>query len=147
MNKQQMLDAMDHAKKNHMSQMTKIESVIAGKEIANPTALGKMDCDCGIWFYSNKNMMKEILGAQLFEKLDLLHEKWHRDYVNIYNIYFKEENKSFLSKLIGSCKIDEMTKDKAKLYYSELKQDTDEILKVTEIAKRRVYAISDSKFH
>jgi len=146
MNKQQMLEAMEHAKQVHIAQMAKIESVMAGKEVTNPTALGKMDCDCGLWFYSNEKIMKEILGALLFDKLDAHHEKWHRDYANIYNIYFKEEKKGFFSKLIGAGKIDEMTKDKAKLYFSELQQDTEELLQATEVAKRRVNALSDSKF-
>ena len=141
-----MLDAIENAKQIHVAQMDKIQSVIDGKKVDNPTALGKMDCECGVWFYSNEKRMKEILGAQLFDRLDQYHEKWHRDYVNIYDIYFKEEKKSFFSKFLGTNQPDEMMRDKAKLYYSELKKDTAELLKASESATRRVAALSDTKF-
>ena len=147
MTKDQMLDAIENAKTVHMQQMQKIESEIAGKKIDNPTALGKMDCACGVWFHANEAVMKEILGLQLFERLDEKHEQWHKDYASIYNIFFKkEEKKGLLSKIIGSSSSDSMKIDKAKLYYSDLKKDTQELLKVSDSALRRVAALNDSKF-
>ncbi len=142
-----MLNAIESAKLVHMQQMQKIESEIAGKKIDNPTALGKMECPCGIWFYSNEAVMKEVLGLQLFERLDEKHEQWHKDYASIYNIFFKKEKKKGLfSKIIGSSSSDSMKIDKAKLYYNELKKDTQELLHVAESAQRRITALNDSKF-
>jgi len=141
-----MLEALENAKAVHLAQMEKIASEIAGKKIDNPTALGKMECECGVWFYGHQEEMKAILGLQFFERLDKKHEKWHLDYSNIYNIFFKEEKKGFFSKMIGSSKHDMMELDKAQFYYSELKVDTQELLQVADAAIRRVSALSESKF-
>ena len=39
-----------------------------------------------------------------------------------------------------------MKLDKAKLYFSELQKDTEELLAISDSAIRRVSALSDSKF-
>jgi len=146
MTKLEMLEAIENAKQVHIAQMDKIKAVIAGKEIKRPTALGKMECECGIWFYSNAQQIKSVLGLQFFERLDRSHENWHRDYVSIYEIYFKEEKKGFFAKILGANKVDDLQKDKAKLYFLELQKDTEELLSVSEAAKRRISALNDSKF-
>jgi len=146
MTKVEMLEAIENAKHVHLEQMGKIKSEIAGKKVKNPTALGKMDCECGIWFHAHEKEMKSVCGLQLFERLDKSHEKWHIDYANIYNLFFKEEKKGLFSKIIGSSTSNEMKLDKAKLYFSELQKDTDELLAISESAVRRVSALSDSKF-
>jgi len=146
MTKSEMIEAIENAKLVHQEQMHKIESEIAGIRVENPTALGKMDCECGIWFHKHEKIMRDILGLQLFERLDKSHEKWHIDYVSIYNLFFKEEKKGVFTKIFGFGKVNEMTLDKAKLYYQELQKDTDELLKISDSALRRVAALSDSKF-
>ena len=146
MTKPEMIQAIENAKHVHIEQMNKIQSEIAGKKVTNPTALGKMECECGIWFHSHEKEMKNICGLQLFNRLDKAHEKWHIDYESIYKLFFKEEKKGLFSKIIGSSKPDEMTLDKAKYYYSELQKDTDELLTVSDSAIRRVSALSDAKF-
>jgi len=145
MDKITMIKALEDARKLHQLQMTKIQQLIAGKKIEHPTAVGKMDCECGLWFYGNKENLIAILGAQLFERLDKSHEAWHMEYRKIYNIFYKGEKKSFFSKLIGS-KVDTLELDKAKLYYSELQAITKELLHTAETAIRRVSALSDAKF-
>ena len=148
MNKKEMLGAIEHAKKVHLEEMHKISSVLKGNEVQNPTPLGKMECECGVWFYSHEKEMKDILGAQLFERLDKHHENWHKEYHNIYNIFFKEEKKTgFLAKILKRDKVDSLTLDKAKLYFTELQKSTDELLKASESATRRISALKDSKFH
>jgi len=147
MTKSQMIDAIENAKNIHLEQMRKLELEISGKKIDNPTALGKMECECGVWFYTHEKEMKEILGLQLFSRLDKSHEKWHLDYANIYKLFFVEEKKGFFSKILASVKVDQMKLDKAKLYYTELQADTEELLNITESALRRVLALNESKFH
>ena len=146
MTKAEMLHAIENAKHIHLEQMNKIKLEISGKEVQNPTALGKMDCECGIWFYAHEKEMKNVCGLQLFERLDKSHEKWHIDYANIYNLFFKEERKGLFSKIIGFGKQNEMKLDKAKLYFSELQKDTEELLSVSDSAIRRVSALKESKF-
>lgn len=147
MTKEVMLQEIENAKHIHLEEMSKIESVIAGKKIDNPTALSKMECTYGIWFYGNAKEMQNIFGLQLFERLDKAHEKWHMNYASIYNLFFKkEEKKGLFSKLIGSGKPDEMTIDRAKLYFADLQKDTAELLAVSDAAIRRVGALNESKF-
>ena len=147
MTKEEMLSAMASLQGTHIAQMEKIKSAIAGKDIQNPTALGKLECECGIWFHKHEEQIKNILSLQLFERLDKNHEQWHVDYENIYNLFFKEEKKKgFFSKIINVSKSDMMKLDKAKLYFSELEKDTQELLNTSEIALRRVSALSEKKF-
>ncbi len=147
MTKLEMLDAIERAKKIHLEQMYKIKSVMQGENVDNPTALSKKECECGIWFYAHEKEMKDILGGQLFERLDRHHENWHQEYLNIYNIFFKEDkNPGLFSKMLGLDKIDSLTLDKAKLYFCELEDATDELLKASESAMRRVSALPDAKF-
>jgi len=146
MTKKEMLHAIEHAKHIHLEQMNKIKSEIAGKKVENPTALGKMECECGIWFYEHEEEMKNVCGLQLFERLDKSHERWHIDYANIYNLLFKEEKKGLFSKIMGSSNRSEMKLDKAKLYFSELQKDTEALLIASESAIRRVSALNNSKF-
>lgn len=147
MRKEEMLVAIESARETHKKQMDKIKALIQGKEVENPTALGKMECECGQWFYSNKDIMIKILGHQLFERLDKSHEKWHKDYSRVYDIYKNQEKKKtgFLSKLVGR-KMSALEFDKLKLYYKELSQITDDMFHEADTAMRRVAALPESKF-
>ncbi len=146
MTKQQILDAIENTKHIHLEQMQKIESALNGKSIEKPTALGKMECECGEWLYANKQEMIAILGMQFFERLDKQHETWHLDYVSIYNLLFLEKKKGLFSKVLSSINKDSMKIDKAKFYYVQLKKDTDELLNTADAAFRRVTALSNTKF-
>jgi hypothetical protein len=146
MTKSDMLKAIEAAEATHLEQMKKITAAISGQKVENPTALGKMECECGVWFYSNERIMKQILSPQLFDRLDLAHENWHQEYAHLYAIFFKDSQKGgFLSKIIKR-KIPKELYDKAKYYYKELQLATDELLHVTVSAKRRVMALPDAKF-
>jgi hypothetical protein len=146
MNKEETIEALENAKKLHIQQMDKIKALIQGEEIENPTPVGKMECDFGKIFYGKKDDFFHILGAQFYEKLDLLHEKWHIDYVKINTLFFQEKKGGFFSKLIGSNKINPLDYDKAKLYFVELSSITEELLRLLDASLRRVGALSDSKF-
>jgi len=144
--KSETLLALEKAKVLHQNQMDKIEQLLAGEIVETPTPIGKMECECGQWFYEVQDEMHKILGAQLFTKLDELHEKWHSEYVKIYDIFFKEKKKGFFAKLTGANKINPLEQDRAKLYFSELKETTNLLFSASDIAMRRVAALSDTKF-
>ncbi len=147
MKKNEMLQAIESARETHKKQMDKIREIVKGKEVEEPTALGKMECDCGQWFYSNKDIMIKILGHQLFERLDKIHEQWHKDYSRVYDIYQKHQKKKtgLFSKMIYR-NMNALESDKLKLYYKELSQITDELFREADTALRRVAALPDSKF-
>ncbi len=141
-----MVEAIESAKQTHIQQMKNIEEKIAGKMVTDSTALGKTECACGVWFYSHEKEMKEILGMQFFERLDKHHEQWHMSYASIYKM-FTQEKKGFFSKLLHSDESESMRMDRAKLYYSELQKDTEELIKSADAAIRRILALPESKFH
>ena len=146
MTKAQILESVKKAREAHLLQMDKIEAAIEGKAIKNPTAVSKKECDFGHWIYDESNKIKELIGVQFYEKLDAKHEQWHTEYLKIYNIFFKEKKKGLFSKLMGSSGIEPLELDKEKLYYTELKTTTQELLKALASAERRLEALSESKF-
>jgi len=147
MEKQLILEAIENAKTLHLQQMHKIENLIKGKEVEDPTPIAKTECLFGKFLYDDQNELYQMLGEQFFHKLDILHEQWHKQYFKIYNIYFNKSGGGFISKLFGSKKIDPLDADKAKLYFVELREITDELIHAIDVSKRRLTALSASKFH
>lgn len=146
MNKSDTLQALESAKKSHIKQMDKIEALLDGRHVENPTAVGKTECAFGQVFYGQKEEFFTLIGAQFYNKIDKLHEDWHMNYTKVYNLFFQEKSKGFFSKLIGSHKIDPLDYDKGKMYYVELNEITKELLQLLDTSIRRLEALSDSKF-
>ena len=146
MNKEITLRTLEDAKLKHLQQMEKIKLLVAHKSVETPTPLSKVECHFGQLFYGNKDSFYTIVGAQFYEKLDKLHEDWHKEYAKIYAIFFQENKNGFLNKLLGKDKIDPLQYDKAKLYYRELEAITQELVRLLDISLRRVQALSESKF-
>ena len=146
MNKEEMIESLQRAKKIHIAQMQKIESLLDGDSVENPTAVSKTECDYGKWFYGNKDQVMRIIGAQLYERIDKFHEEWHMGYVRIFNIFFKDKKEGLFSKLLGSHKANPLEIDKGRLYYLELNEVTKNLLSATDAAIRRVSALNESKF-
>jgi len=147
MTKEKTIESIQKAREAHMLQMNKIASIIKGENVDNPTAVSKNDCDFGHWIYDDSNQMKRLIGSQFYEKLDKQHNQWHTEYLRIYEIFFAGNKKGLLSKLLGRKSVDTLALDKAKLYHSELKVTTEELLKVLAAAERRLGALSESKFN
>jgi len=147
MNKEKTIEAIVNARKAHENQMKKIESLLKGKEVDNPTAVLKTECAFGKWLYDENSHLKEILGSIFYNNLESLHARWHIEYLRVFEIFFKPKKKGFFSKAFGSNKIDEMEFDKAKLYYSELETTTSELLKVITSSQRRLEALREEKFY
>jgi hypothetical protein len=147
MTRQEMLDAIEVAREIHKRQMDKVQHIIKGELSEDPTPLGKMECECGQWFYANKDLMTKILGFQMYERLDKTHERWHKDYSRVYDIYMEQQKRGngFFSKVLHK-NMDALEFDKLKLYYKELSEVTEELMRETDAAKRRVAALAESKF-
>lgn len=146
MTKQKTLETLEKARLSHLTQMNKIDSVLHNIKIARPTAVAQTECACGQWLYSTDIHIASLVGEQFYHKLESLHSQWHKQYFKIYQICFTDEKKGFFSKLLGSEDIDPMSIDKAKLYYAELQEITDELLKVLAMSKRRLEALNEAKF-
>lgn len=147
MDKAGTIEAIENARKAHEKQMKKIVALLNGKEVENPTAVLKTECDFGKWLYGDESNLKEILGALFYTNIETLHAKWHIEYSRLFEIFFKnEKKKGFFSKMFGSDKIDDMELDKAKLYYSELEGTTKELLQAIASSQRRIEALREEKF-
>ncbi len=146
MNKEEMTEALERAKRVHMHQMQKISSLLKGEVVENPTPVNKTECEYGKWFYGNKEQLVYILGIQLYERIDVLHEQWHYGYLRIHDLFFKESKKGLFTKLLKPSKVSGLDIDKGKLYYVELQEVTKALLNTTDAAIRRVSALNESKF-
>ena len=147
MDKIQTIEAIVNAKKAHEIQMKKIEALLNGKEVENPTAVLKTECDFGKWLYADDSQLKKNLGNLFYTNLDTLHARWHIEYSRLFKIFFNKKKSGLFSKMFGLKKMNEMELDKAKLYYSELEITTKELLKAIASAQRRIEALQESKFH
>ena len=148
MTKEDALTAIKKAREAHELQMEKIDAALNGKEIENPTAVEKTKCAFGKWLYDPQNHIQEIIGSQFYENIDVEHEKWHREYLRIFNILFKNaKKKGLFSKILGKSSVDPLEVDKAKLYYTELQETTNRLLKALGSAERRISALQETKFH
>ena len=146
MTKQQTLDTLEKARVSHLTQMNKIDSILHNIKIAKPTPVAQTECAFGQWLYSKDVHIESLIGEQFYRKIESLHSEWHKQYFKIYKICFLEEKKGFFSKILGSDGIEPMTLDKVKLYYVELQEITDELLKVLASSRRRLEALNESKF-
>jgi len=142
--KEIVLKNINAARESHLAQMTKLDLLINGSKVENPTPVSKDKCVFGKWFYSGDHL-KEYFGLQLYEKIDLLHTSWHAQYAKIYEIFY--EKKGGLMSKIFSSKPSQMDIDKANAYYDELKHITDDLLNTLKTCERRINALSDEKFH
>ena len=147
MDKEKTIEAVVNARKAHESQMKKIVALLKGKEVNNPTAVLKTECDFGKWLYADDSNLKELLGSLFYTNLENLHARWHIEYSRLFEIFFKNKKKTgFFSKMFGSDKVGDMELDRAKVYYSELEATTNELLKVIASSQRRIEALGEDKF-
>jgi magnesium-transporting ATPase (P-type) len=150
-NKTQCLENLQQAENSHKQAMHNLDIFLRSYAL-NPvtfeskTPLNKTECLFGQWFYTQKEI-KSHLGVQLYEKIDALHTNWHQQYAKIYEIFFQDnKKKSFLGKLFHKNNISESELDRAKAYYDDLQTITNSLLNQLQVAKRRITAMSDSKF-
>ncbi len=147
MDKTKTLESVINAKKIHELQMQKINTAIEGGVVSNPTSTSHTDCEFGQWLYHEDSNLRKILGALFYDKLELLHIQWHKEYAKVFEILFnKEEKKGFFSKFAKDVKISEMDMDRVKIYYSELATTTKELLQTIDASYRRLRALQESKF-
>lgn len=147
MRKNEMLEAIEAAKETHEQQMENIRKFVDGAEVASLTALNKMECEFGRWFYPNKEILTKTIGYQFFDRIDEAHERWHKEFSKISAVFqkYQEKQGGFFSKILKN-KIDPLEQDKLKFYYAELSSITDELLRDLESATHRVSALPESKF-
>lgn len=146
MNKALTLEKLAKIRKNHIAQTDKISTAVNGRKVSQPTALSSKECEFGEWLYDKENHLKDLLGSLFFEKLEALHEQWHKEYAKAYKILFEKQGTGLLSKFRSSPKIDSLELDKAKVYYTNLDEITSELLKILKLCEQRISALNENKF-
>ncbi len=105
MDKEKTLASIQNARRAHEAQMSKIKATINGERVENPTAVSKTKCDFGIWLYDDENHLRNILGSLFYDNMEVLHGKWHSEYLRIFEIFFQEQKKVFLQKYLGQLRL------------------------------------------
>ncbi len=148
MDKIQTIEKIQKVKKFHEFQMENLQDFLNGKHVEAPTCISKTQCEFGRWLYGNDNNIEKILGSQFYGSLDKLHTQWHQEYAKIYKLVCENKQKGFFTKFFGNCegRLDPLLLDKAKLYHEDLKEISQELLKVLVLCQRRVFAMNDSMF-
>ncbi len=141
MDKQQTLLSLEKSRRNLEFNLQTIKSLIDGKEVANIPSTNKHECMFGVWLYSKDNNLKNLLGGIFFRDLDVYYTQWYDEYTKIYILMFGEVFNTDKKK-----KITQMDIDKSKLYFSELSQTTDKLLRALNSSKRRLEALAEEKF-
>jgi uncharacterized protein YktA (UPF0223 family) len=151
MDKLQTVTLMEDLKLLHQFQMHKIKLLIDQKDVDELTDTSKLKSPVGKLLYPNERHLTNILGLIFFNKIDNFYDNWHKKYLKIYAIFKdhlveKNRKKGFFSKFAEVSKVSEMDIDEAKLYYSELISISSELISTLDMCKRRVSALSETKF-
>jgi len=147
MNKAHTVQSIINIIKDHNLKMRIIQDALKGQKIYETIPKEPKLCIFTIWLKDGDNHFKEILGTLFFGNLKKLHTQWYSEYIKIYNIFFKEEEKGILSRLLHAPKANEMDIDRAKLYYLDLEKYSQELLHSLASSKRRLEALNETKFH
>jgi len=140
--KEECIEQLERVKAAHLKLMNSIDMAIGGVDTHYYEPLSKYECTFGKWFYSS-DLAKIILGPQIYEKLEQTHAQWHQIYAKVYNLLFPK--KGLLGKIFqGKPKPQDI--DKAKAYYDDLQQLTNELVHKLEVAQKRAQALSETKF-
>jgi len=141
--KEAYLENIAKTQKELENKILQVELVLDGASAENLHLETKSECSFGKWLYQDEKV-KHHLGFQQYEKLDLLHTQWHTNYAKIYQIF--HQKKGLFGKLLGGSKPSPQELDKAKAYLDDLKVVTDELIRQLLSCKRRITALSESKF-
>ncbi len=141
--KKRCLENLQHIKKEHQKLLLAVELLVNGSSRESEDIKNPSPCSFEQWS-DNETLIKQRVGVQLFDKLTALHKQWHTTYFKIIDIYFPK-NKGLFGKLLSK-KPNQLEIDKAKSYLDDLQRIADEFFKTLDVSKRRIQALSDSKF-
>jgi len=133
MTKSDILQEVNKAKIAHKRWVKRADHLISGLPVDKEfIPLEATSCGFGRWLYSQGTLLRTIEATRyIIDEIEHHHDDLHDMYGEIYKLYFIiPENKSFLSKVLtfNSKKVTEKDKTKAKAYFKQLKQSSEELL-------------------
>ncbi len=131
MEKNEALKEMENAIEAHEEQLKTSRLMAYGMQVDEESAaLDERKCSFGRWLYRNMEWLKRFFGATTIEEIEKLHALWHSENRKIYEIYTRKKGGGLFGKLLGKSKrFEEGDLDRAKAYYAELKNITEELRK------------------
>jgi hypothetical protein len=145
MNKLEAIKEISEAKANHEIQMDKLERLFDGDVIHHPTPVDKTQCDFGKWLYGSKEKIKGVLGEELYEELDIYHDKWHRDYDEIHEAFYNKPKKNILYKVLHLDGMDPVTEKMTEFYHNEVRIDSLKLIDAIDASMAKVLSLPDTE--
>lgn len=147
MDQQALQAAIKKAKQSHMVQLDRIDCLIRGIPVStDPTPVSQKECLFGTWLYGNEPQLRELIFNQNFEEIERLHTLWHEEYARIHQVFYPE-TQGLLSKFMGKKQsASEQARERAKVYFNDLKNVTEQLIRKVESIEKRINALPASKF-
>ena len=146
MSRYEVISAIDSAKSAHNQQMDNVRALLKEGNIERMTAVQKVNCRFALWLQGSDFDVKKVLGEQFYIRLDMDQDEWHRDYRELYELFSKRQKQGFFSKMFIKDELTPIELKMAEFYHERLKTASNKLLNAVESAKRRVYAMPESKF-
>ncbi|HLD23092.1 MAG TPA: CZB domain-containing protein [Sulfuricurvum sp.] len=148
MDKTLTLQSLGDAKKAHVKWVQRAKLLIEGLAIdESAIPLNCTDCAFGEWFYSEGQKLNALGNMGCLNDIEKAHFILHDEYMQIFKIYFADNDRSFISKWFSSKKkISDKEKEIAKDHFLKLQAASDEVLDHIGRLERRLYAIPQSSF-
>ncbi len=142
------LQMLSDAKSTHISWVQRAQLLIDGLPIdKDAIPLSCSDCEFGKWLYREGQKLTSIGNIPYIDTIEKVHFDLHDHYMKIFRIYFADDNRSFLSKLLNSKKkISDQGKEMAQEYFVKLQAASEELLNLIGKLERRLCAIPESTF-
>lgn len=149
MDKAVTLQLLSDAKKAHVNWVQRAQLLIDGLPIdKDAIPLSCSDCEFGQWLYKHGQKLNTLGNVPQLGDIEKVHFDIHDQYMKIYKIYFADDDRTFLSKLLGSKKkISDQSQEMAKAHFKKLQIASDQLLLLIAKLERRLSAIPETTFN
>jgi len=140
MKKNEIVNQIRAARFAHVQWVQRAKSLVNGLAIKEEDIPLTPDvCVFGRWFYSDGQILLAIFNEKQVKELELLHNKLHEEYMNIFKIYFDLSNIGFLSKLLNSGKkITGQDRTQAAVHLCNLEKISDDLIRGLNIMETKI---------
>jgi len=149
MNKEEVLIHLREAKLAHKEWVQKAKLLIEGfKMDKNAIPVNATSCAFGKWFYSDAQKLNGLRNNPLecMQNVEDYHTRLHTIYLNIFKIYYSNDDKGFLKKLFGvKRRVTPTEKEIALNYYEEIEAVSKQLIDELNRMERRIIALSDEE--
>lgn len=149
MDKVNIINRINEAKKSHIDWVLKAKMLIEGLEVSKDAIpVNATECGFGKWFYSDAQKVSAILGEPMacMKNVEELHMSLHDIYLNIYKVYYSKDTRGFFSKLFA--KEEKISPESHKLameYYKQLENVSKGLVQELDVMQHKIMTIGDTE--